>query len=134
MITGVNHITLAVSDIPRSIWFYKEILGGVLRADWPDRAYIELGDLWLCLTLSDVPITSREDYTHIALSCKYADFPALSNRIKDHAKLWQLNSSEGESLYFFDPDGHKLELHQGDLISRLKHYRAQPDSQVKIYD
>ncbi|MCK0169708.1 VOC family protein [Aliiroseovarius sp. S1123] len=134
MIAGVNHITLAVTDLPRSIWFYTDILGGTLRADWSHGAYLELGELWLCLTLSDTPIQSRQDYTHIALSCKDADFPTLSRQIRDHAELWQDNKSEGASLYFRDPDGHQLELHQGNLASRLAHYRTQVDGQVRVYD
>ncbi|WP_159065009.1 hypothetical protein [Thaumasiovibrio subtropicus] len=32
-----------------------------------------------------------------------------------------MNRSEGQSLYLLDPDGHKLELHVGDLNSRLAH-------------
>ncbi|MCK0142157.1 VOC family protein [Aliiroseovarius sp. F20344] len=134
MITGVNHITLAVNDLERSIWFYTEVLGAKLRADWPRGAYLELGELWLCFTQADTPIQPRSDYTHIAFSCKDADFPAFSNRIKDHAELWQDNSSEGASLYFLDPDRHKLELHQGDLASRLTYYRAQSDRKVNVYD
>lgn len=134
MITGVNHITLAVSDLARSIWFYRDILGGVLRADWPRGAYLELGELWLCLTLSDAPIAPRNDYTHLAFSCSDGDFDHLSQQISEHAVLWQDNSSEGKSLYFLDPDGHRLEVHQGNLASRLAQYRAQQDGKVTVHD
>ncbi|WP_424939402.1 VOC family protein [Aliiroseovarius sp. S253] len=134
MITGVNHITLAVSNLQRSTWFYSEILGGALRADGKRGAYLELGNLWLCLTLSDDPIQPRSDYTHIALACSNEDFQILAKRITDHARLWQDNRSEGASLYFLDPDGHKLELHSGDLNTRLTHYRARPNSPIRVYN
>lgn len=133
-LSGVNHITLSVRDLPRSIRFYTELAGGKLRAEWPRGAYVELGALWLCLSLTDQPIAPRDDYTHIALSCPDADFARLSARIRANAPLWQDNRSQGASLYFLDPDGHKLELHQGDLASRLAHYRAHPENGVTVYD
>ncbi|MCK8484638.1 VOC family protein [Aliiroseovarius sp. S2029] len=133
-VTGVNHITLAVTDLPRAITFYTDLLGGRLRAEWDSGAYLELGALWLCLTLSAHPIAPRTDYSHIALSCIPADFPALVTRIQQTAQLWQDNTSEGASVYFLDPDGHKLELHQGTLDTRLEHYRAHPEKPVRLYD
>lgn len=133
-ITGVNHVTLAVSDLSRSVSFYTDVLGGRLRADWSGGAYLDLGGLWLCLTLSGKPIEPRDDYTHLALSCTTEGFAPLAARIRQAARLWQDNTSEGASLYFLDPDGHKLELHRGDLASRLDHYRTHPEKNVRLHD
>lgn len=43
MLTGLNHITLAVSDIERSLAFYTEILGFVGRVKWQSGAYLSVG-------------------------------------------------------------------------------------------
>lgn len=130
MITSVNHITLAASDLTRSISFYRDVLGGDLRAEWASGAYLSLGSVWLCLELS-ADITPRGDDTHIAFTAD--DFDALVARVRAAAPLWKSNTSEGASLYFSDPDGHKLEIHDGDLESRLRHYAARADGKVTIY-
>jgi len=130
-ITGLNHVTLAVRDLPRSITFYRDLLGARLRAEWPKGAYLELGPIWLCLSLTD-HVTQRVDYTHIAFSTD--NFGALARHITETADLWQENSSEGGSVYFLDPDGHRLELHDGTLESRLDHYRAHPEKGVTIHN
>ncbi len=49
----------------------------------------------------------------------------MSQRIiESKAKIFQENISEGDSLYYLDPNGHKLEIHCGDLKSRLTHYQG----------
>ncbi|RVW00038.1 glutathione transferase [Mesobaculum littorinae] len=128
--TGVNHLTLACRDLDRATAFYRDVLGATLRARWEAGAYLELGSLWLCLARGDV--TPRADYTHVALSCAAPDFASIAARITAAAPLWQENRSEGASLYFLDPDGHRLELHAGDLASRLDHYRAHPEAGVTV--
>ena len=131
MLTGLNHITLAVTDLPRSIAFYRDLLGARLRAEWARGAYFEIGPVWLCLSVGDAaPL--RQDYTHIAFSAD--DFAALADRISAQAPLWQDNASEGGSVYFLDPDGHRLELHDGSLETRLAHYRDHPEKGVTIHD
>lgn len=132
-VSGLNHITLAVTDLDRSIAFYRDLLGCSLRAVWPDGAYLEAGSLWLCLARDEAArARPHPDYTHIAFSVAAADFDALSGKVRAAAGIWQDNRSEGDSLYFLDPDGHKLELHIGSLRSRLDHYGKQTDGNVTI--
>lgn len=134
-ITGLNHVTLAVRDLPRALRFYRGLLGMTPRAEWPEGAYLEAGSLWLCLSLApDRRPEPAQDYTHIALSVPEGEFDVLAARIASQARLWRQNRSEGASLYFLDPDGHKLELHAGNLASRLAHYRANPAPGRVIYD
>jgi catechol 2,3-dioxygenase-like lactoylglutathione lyase family enzyme len=73
MLTGLNHLTLAVRDLERSLVFYRNTLGN-------------------------------------------------------------LNRSEGDSLYFLDPDGHQLEAHVGGLASRLAACREAPYDGMVFFD
>lgn len=124
MLRGLNHLTLAVAELERSLAFY-ESLGFRQRARWPRGAYLSQGPLWLCLAVG--PVTPREDYTHLAFDVAPADFEPLCARLREAGVAeWQPNASEGDSLYLLDPDGHRLELHVGDLESRLAAWRADP--------
>jgi catechol 2,3-dioxygenase-like lactoylglutathione lyase family enzyme len=132
-IAGLNHLTLAVTDLQRSITFYRDVLGCELRAFWNEGAYLEAGTLWLCLSLDTASSSpERTDYTHYAFDVSAHDFHALAARVQSHSKLWKENKSEGASVYFLDPDGHRMELHAGSLAARIEHYQANPASGVTI--
>jgi catechol 2,3-dioxygenase-like lactoylglutathione lyase family enzyme len=125
MITGLNHITLAVKDIDTSLAFYQEALGFKAHVKWEGGAYLSAGDLWLCLSKDDAQAT--QDYTHIAFTVPQALFEDFtSTLVAAGIRQWKQNSSEGDSLYLLDPDGHKLEIHSGDLTTRLESLKAKP--------
>lgn len=125
MVTGINHITLAVRDVGQSCDFYENVVGCGLVARWPSGAYLVAGDAWIALVLD--PLTRAKalpEYTHLAFSVEAGDYLAISRRIIESGpKIWKTNESEGASLYFEDPNGHKLEIHVGDLSSRLRSAR-----------
>ena len=135
MLCGLNHLTLAVTDLNRSIGFYYQLLQLRLDATWDGGAYLSLPGLWLCLSLD--PLRSPEpaaDYTHYAFTADTGDFAALVARLRAaQVREWRDNRSEGASFYFLDPDGHKLEAHVGDLASRLQACRAKPYAGMKFY-
>ncbi|ROR14978.1 fosfomycin resistance glutathione transferase [Erwinia sp. JUb26] len=125
MLIGLNHITLAVSNVAKSFDFYVNTLGFTPKAKWSRGAYLSLDGLWLCLSADTV--LSGEDYTHYAFSVSREDFDEFAARLRATGVTeWKINKSEGKSVYFLDPDGHKLEIHDGDLNSRLMACRDRP--------
>lgn len=135
MLTGLNHLTLAVSDLPCSLAFYHSLLQLRLEATWDAGAYLSLPGLWLCLSLDpqrQAPAVA--DYTHYAFGVGAADFAALVQRLREaRVPEWRDNRSEGASFYFLDPDGHRLEVHVGDLASRLRACREHPYAGMRFY-
>ena len=126
MITGLNHITFSVSDLTRSVAFYTDILGCKEIHTWSGGAYLDAGGTWICLSLdSEARVQRRTDYTHVAFtisSGRFEEFRALLAELG--VRTWKDNRSEGESVYFLDPDGHKLEAHVGNLQTRLESIRS----------
>lgn len=138
MLSSLNHLTLAVSDLDRSVAFYHQLLELKLHARWDSSAYLTCGDLWLCLSLDaqrQVLSAVQSDYTHYAFSVEARDFSAFVDRLARAGVVsWKENKSEGASWYFLDPDGHKLEAHVGNLAQRLAACRAHPYKGMVFFD
>jgi catechol 2,3-dioxygenase-like lactoylglutathione lyase family enzyme len=134
-IRGINHVTLAVRDLNRSLRFYVNVLGCRLRARWTRGAYLQAGSLWLCLEVDARAGSPALDDSHVAFSVDAADFDPLTRTLcAVAASLWKENRSEGKSLYVLDPDDHKLEIHVGDLQSRLASCRENPYEGMTFFD
>lgn len=138
MLTSLNHLTLAVSDLARSIAFYQHLLGLKLHARWDNGAYFTCGDLWICLSLDaqrQKVAPTESDYTHYAFSIDEHQFADFMARLDQAGVVsWKANKSEGDSWYFLDPDGHKLEAHVGNLAQRLAACRAKPYQGMIFFD
>jgi catechol 2,3-dioxygenase-like lactoylglutathione lyase family enzyme len=136
LLTGLNHLTLAVSDLERSVAFYKDLLGFKPAAIWNTGAYLHLGELWLCLSLDGKHAPDAEPgYTHYAFDIVQDAFAAFRARLLEAGVAeWRQNRSEGDSFYFLDPDGHQLEAHVGSLASRLAECRIAPYAGMRFFE
>ncbi|WDE09366.1 fosfomycin resistance glutathione transferase [Thalassomonas haliotis] len=125
MLEGLNHITIAVSDLAKSFNFYVSILGMKPEVKWETGAYLSVGELWVCLSVDEA--SPAKDYSHISFAVAKAAFNSYSaGLLAANVATWKENMSEGESLYILDPDGHKLEIHVGNLNTRLKELKSNP--------
>lgn len=123
MITSMNHITLAITNLERSFAFYRDILGLTPLVKWDKGAYFLIGEqangFWFCLNV-DPKHSATIGYTHYAFSVEQNNFTLYTERIlKSGVKIFKNNTSPGDSLYFLDPDGHKLEIHTGNWCARI---------------
>ena len=128
MITGINHITVTTKDVNRSFNFYRDVLAFKPLCKWNNGAYFLVGELWFCLNYAE-KLSPARDYTHLAFDVSENDFKLIKDRIiMSNANVFKDNLSEGESLYFTDPDGHKLEIHVGNWQSRITSKKQNPGS------
>ncbi|WP_448547269.1 VOC family protein [Thalassotalea fusca] len=119
MTKGLNHITLSVTNLYVSLDFYVNVLKFKPICKWRKGAYLQTNGIWLCLAVGEAK--PSQDYSHIAFTLTQHELDEVSALIQTiNLPLWQENTSEGDSLYLLDPDQHKLELHVGDLSTRLR--------------
>lgn len=128
MVKNINHITFAVRNLDESFDFYTKVLGFFPLARWDKGIYLLAGELWICLSLDTRTRKEKiEECSHTAFTVAEEGFRKLSSRILESgAEIWKENASEGVSLYFLDPNGHKLEIHVGNWRSRLESCMENP--------
>jgi catechol 2,3-dioxygenase-like lactoylglutathione lyase family enzyme len=134
MISGLSHVTFAVSNLERSLHFYSVVVGLRPLVRWKEGAYLCAGDFWISLVQDPAAgeATNNSSYSHAAFAVPPGEFAALREKLVAYdAEEWQPNSSPGESFYFLDPDGHKLEIHAGTLAQRLAWLRENPKPGLK---
>ncbi|GEN45050.1 FosM family fosfomycin resistance protein [Alkalibacillus haloalkaliphilus] len=138
-IKGINHLLFSVSDLEKSINFYKEVLDAKLLVKGKNTAYFDMNGIWIALNVEkNIPRHEiHESYTHIAFSIDETDFDLFYNKLKrlnvNILPGRERNKKDKKSIYFTDPDGHKLEFHTGTLKDRVDFYKAEKPH-MEFYD
>ncbi len=130
-IKGISHITLICKDLEKSSRLFCDLLGAVEvyssgknNFSVSKEKFLLIGDLWIALM--EGPSLERS-YNHIAFHIEERDLPFFESKIQsmglELAPGRARDPREGKSIYFYDYDHHLLELHTGDLATRLNYYQ-----------
>ena len=114
----LDHVSLNVSDRPRSIAWYRDVLGleqrgSPRRDDWP----VFMGDFGACVALFQAQVESPDrapestGLRHVAFMVELDDLAAARERLRGRGVEFRFEDhGNAHSLYFPDPDGNVIEL------------------------
>lgn len=102
--TGLNHIALRVTHVPRSRDFYVKHLGLAVTRDSPDNCFMTFGDSFVALFKGDAGAMD-----HFCFSVE--NYNVLEAEKKLRALGLNPDQPKGtDRIYFNDPDGIKVQL------------------------
>lgn len=121
--TRIGHVHLTVSDLDRSLGFYRDVLGFNVTARYgPDAVFLAAGGYHHHIGLNTwagrgapPPAPGTTGLYHFAIL--FPDRPALAaavRRVVDHGTALEGASDHGvsEAIYLRDPDGNGIELYR----------------------
>ncbi len=110
---AIHHVAINVSDVPGSVAFYTDVLGGQLRPDRPDfgigGAWIDVGGQQVHLLEAPVPHNLGQ---HFAIQVADLDAAVAELRSKGVAIADPVDSGSNRQTFLDDPSGNAIELHE----------------------
>ncbi len=125
-LNGIDHFALNVKNMDRAEHFYSDLLGFEVVTRTATRAglkHIELdaGNVFIALfespelDIENAQKTMTDDgYLHFAFAADKNQDPEIIQFLKDNGVRFDgktRNHPGGDSVYFYDPDGHVIEIH-----------------------
>jgi catechol 2,3-dioxygenase-like lactoylglutathione lyase family enzyme len=117
-IAHIDHVAIAVTDVQRSIDWYRDVLG-------MERRHLEWGTepAMVCAGATCIALFAIEGETepapgrnaiamrHLAFSVDRAGFERAQEELGERRIDFEFMDHEiAHSIYFADPDGHRLEI------------------------
>lgn len=124
-VEGIDHVAMSVGDLEQSAQWYVDVLGFERRFEgmW-DGVPVFIGKGTTALALFPVresPASSALGgirMLHLALRANRKNFLAAQKELKSRGIKFEFQDHEiSHSIYFRDPDGHKLEITTYELAS-----------------
>lgn len=116
-VQGIDHIGLAVKDVQKSVEWYRELFGleRLFEDVWGNfPGVVGIGETSVAFFPSDepdVPLPAGLPIHHLAFRVDPVNFKAAHETLRQKGIEFEFQDHKiVDSLYFYDPDGHLIEL------------------------
>ena len=116
-VQGIDHIGLAVKDVQKSVEWYKELFGleRLYEEVWGNfPGVVGIGDTSIAFFPTDdldVPLPAGLPIHHLAFRVDRANFKEAQETLRQNGIIFEFQDHKiVHSIYFYDPDGHLIEL------------------------
>jgi catechol 2,3-dioxygenase-like lactoylglutathione lyase family enzyme len=116
-VEGIDHVALSVRDVERAAQWYMDVLGFKrLHEGMWDGIPIFIGKGTTALALfpakpGATPASNEIRMLHLAMRANRRNFLAAQEELRRRGIKFEFQDHEiSHSIYFRDPDGHRLEI------------------------
>lgn len=121
-VQGMDHIGLAVKDVQKSVEWYRELFGleRLYEDVWGNfPGVVGIGETSVAFFPTDdpnIPLPDGLPIHHLAFRVDRANFKSAKETLRQRRIEFEFQDHQiVHSIYFFDPDGHLIELTTYDL-------------------
>ena len=116
-VEGIDHVGLAVRDVQKSVDWYQELFGleRLFQDIWGNfPGVVGIGDTSIAFFPKndpDVPLPDGLPIHHLAFRVDRVNFDAAQEMLREKGIEFEIQDHKIVlSIYFYDPDGHLIEL------------------------
>ena len=131
----IDHVALTAADLKKSVAWYQDVLGLERRHEdaWGDcPVFLCAGSTCIALfavqpggPAANVSTEAEAGFRHLAFRASYADFVEAERNLQQKGIPVEFQDHGiAHSIYFADPDGHRLEIATYDLPKAQKPFLA----------
>jgi catechol 2,3-dioxygenase-like lactoylglutathione lyase family enzyme len=112
---GLDHVAIAVADLDRAEEFYRDVLGlERVHEEWDPPRVVASGGSGMALFPAGMfndEVVGAPGILHFAFRVDREAFEAAQSELSERGIEYRFSDhGAAHSVYFSDPDGHRLEL------------------------
>ena len=111
-ISGIDHVVLHVTDLPRARKFYVDFLGLEVEHERDWQCFLKCGSQGIALFEVDEgeEVHGGSEVNHMALRLSSGDYERVKTILEGAGIEVHGRTGDPHCVYFPDPDGHQLQF------------------------